>query len=92
MAITILRRVLSYDGSYNRRFIRGSRTVLSNHAYGSAFDINARWNPLGALPPADNEEGSVQTLVEIANRHGFYRGGHYRGRPDGMHFEVARLL
>jgi hypothetical protein len=37
------------------------------------------------------EKGSVRELVPIANRWGFYWGGHYNGRPDGMHFEVAFL-
>jgi Putative peptidoglycan binding domain/D-alanyl-D-alanine carboxypeptidase len=32
-----------------------------------------------------------QTLVGIANDHGFYWGGHYSKRLDGMHFEVAQL-
>jgi hypothetical protein len=88
----LLALVLTYDGSYNARFIRGSRSVLSNHAYGSAFDINTRWNPLGAVPALAGEEGSVRELVSIANEHGFYWGGHFNNRPDGMHFEVARLL
>ncbi|SEG11262.1 M15 family metallopeptidase [Marinobacterium lutimaris] len=88
----VLRTVLTYDGSFNARFIRGSRTTLSNHAFGSAFDINARWNPLGAIPVAMGREGSVRELVAIANQFGFFWGGHFKGRPDGMHFEVAKLL
>ncbi len=88
----LLHRVLTYDGAYNPRFIRGSRTTLSNHAYGSAFDINYRWNRLGAIPALEGREGSVRELVGIANEHGFFWGGHFQGRPDGMHFEVARLL
>jgi hypothetical protein len=37
------------------------------------------------------KKGSVRELVPIANKHGIYRGGHFKGRPDGMHFEVARV-
>lgn len=88
----LLDRVLTFDGSYAPRFIRGSRTRLSNHAFGTAFDINARWNPLGAVPALAGREGSVRELVSIANEHGFCWGGHFRSRPDGMHFEVAKLL
>jgi len=88
----LLNRILTYDGSYNARFIRGSRSKLSNHAYGSAFDINAAWNGLGRIPAQSGERGSVRELVEIANAHGFFWGGHFRGRADGMHFEVAKLL
>lgn len=88
----VLDNILTYDGSFNARFIRGSRSTLSNHAFGSAFDINARWNPLGAIPMARGREGSVRELVDIANQFGFFWGGHFNGRPDGMHFEVAKLL
>ncbi len=88
----LLDRILSWEGSYNARFIRGSRVKLSNHAFGSAFDINARWNRLGVIPAATGSEGSVRELVAIAEEHGFYWGGGFRQRPDGMHFEVAKLL
>jgi len=91
-AAGVLSRVLTYEGSYNPRFIRGSREKLSNHAFASAFDINARWNRLGAVPAAPGREGSVRELVDIAAEHGFFWGGHFQGRPDGMHFEVAKLL
>lgn len=87
----LLEQVLTYEGSYNPRLIRGGST-LSNHAYGTAFDINYRWNRLGAFPTAAGKHGSVRELVPIANEHGFFWGGHFKGRPDGMHFEVARLL
>lgn len=81
--------VLTWDGSFAPRFIRGSTTVLSSHSHGSAFDINARWNPLGAVPARVNAKGSVRRLVAAANELGFYWGGHF-SRPDGMHFELAR--
>jgi len=88
----VLHHVLTYEGSYNPRFIRGSRATLSNHAYGSAFDINYQWNRLGAIPALEGQTGSVRELVTIANAHGFFWGGHFKDRPDGMHFEVAKLL
>ncbi|MCZ2155172.1 MAG: M15 family metallopeptidase [Bryobacterales bacterium] len=88
----LLGKVLSFDGSYVPRFVRGSRTVLSNHAFGSAFDINSKWNKLAAVPALAGERGSVRDLVALANQHGFYWGGHFRGRLDGMHFEVAKLI
>lgn len=87
----LLDRILVYDGSFVPRFVRGSRTVLSNHAFGSAFDINEKFNKLGHRPALVGEKGCVRELVSIANRWGFYWGGHYNGRPDGMHFEVAVL-
>jgi peptidoglycan hydrolase-like protein with peptidoglycan-binding domain len=85
----LLDRVLGYDGSFVPRFIRGSSTQLSNHAFGSAFDINADENRLGARPALVGTRGSTRELVPIANKHGFYWGGHFGSRPDGMHFEIA---
>lgn len=86
----LLGDVLSWDGSYVPRRVRGART-LSSHAFGIAFDINARWNPLGHTPALAREPGSVIRLVRLANQYGFFWGGHFRSRPDGMHFELARV-
>ncbi|MDR6952509.1 soluble lytic murein transglycosylase-like protein [Ancylobacter sp. 3268] len=88
----LIDRVLTYDGAFVARFQRKSPTKLSNHAFGTAFDINAAWNPLGVEPAAIGEKGCVRELVPLANQHGFYWGGHFNTRPDGMHFEVAQLL
>lgn len=87
----LLNLVLTWAGSFVPRFIRGSRTTLSNHSFGTAFDINVPWNPLGAVPALVGQKGSVRELVKIANDNGFYWGGHFT-RLDGMHFEVAKLL
>lgn len=88
----LLPLILTFGGSFVPRFIRGSRTVLSNHAFGSAFDINVAWNQLGHTPALVGQKGSVRPLVPIANEYGFYWGGHFNGRKDGMHFEVAKIL
>jgi len=87
----LLNRILSFGGGFVARFVRGSRSVLSNHAFGSAFDINEAFNPFGQRPASNGRKGSVRELVPIANRHGFYWGGHYQSRKDGMHFEIAVL-
>lgn len=87
----LLHLVLSFDGSYVARFVRGSTSVLSNHAFGTAFDINVAWNRLGAVPALVGQKGSVRELVGIANENGFYWGGHFT-RMDGMHFEVAKII
>jgi hypothetical protein len=87
----LLNLVLTWEGSYAPRFVRGSRSILSNHAFGSAFDINLAWNRLGTLPALVGKKGSVRELVSIANDNGFYWGGHFT-RLDGMHFEIARLV
>lgn len=84
-------KILTWHGSWVPRFVRGSRTTLSNHAWGTAFDINAQWNGLGIIPTKKNQKGSVVELVELANEWGFYWGGGF-SRPDGMHFEIATIL
>jgi hypothetical protein len=84
--------VLTFGGSWVPRFIRGSRTSLSNHAWGTAFDINVQWNMLGAQPALKGQKGSTRELVLSAYEHGFSWGGHFQGRPDGMHFEVSRII
>ncbi|MEO1193440.1 MAG: M15 family metallopeptidase [Pseudomonadota bacterium] len=87
----LIHLVLTYAGSWVPRFIRGSRRTLSNHAFGTAFDINAAWNGLGKQPAVVGRKGSVRLLVPIAHQHGLYWGGHF-SRKDGMHFEVAKIL
>jgi hypothetical protein len=87
----VLSDIVTWDGSFVARFIRGSTTVLSNHAFGSAFDINASFNALGAEPAYPDKQGCVFDLVSIAHDHGFYWGGHFSSRRDGMHFEVAQV-
>lgn len=86
----LLDRVESWGGAFVPRFVRGSRSVLSNHSFGSAFDINMAQNPLNGEPAALGQHGCVQELVPLAHRNGFYWGGHF-SRRDGMHFEVAVL-
>jgi len=82
--------VLTYGGSFAPRFVRGSRSTLSPHAHGSAFDINVAWNGFGATPARVGAKGSVRRLVPSANELGFFWGGHFTKR-DGMHFELVRV-
>jgi len=91
-AKSLLPLILTFGGTFVSKPMRGSRTVLSNHAFGSAFDINVAWNPLGHTPALVGQTGSVRPLVSIANEYGFYWGGHFNTRKDGMHFEVAKIL
>lgn len=85
-------RILSFAGSFYPRFIRGSNKTLSNHSFGSAIDINAPENWLNQKPAPVGAKGSLLELVPIFNAFGFFWGGHYQSRLDGMHFEVARLM
>lgn len=86
----LLHLVRTYDGGFVPRKVRGSKTALSNHAWGTAIDINAYANGLGKTPAPVGRDGSVIELVPIAHAFGLYWGGNF-SRRDGMHFEVSVL-
>jgi hypothetical protein len=86
----LLYLVKTWDGGFYPRYQAGSTTKLSNHSWGSAFDINAGWNGFGARPPAVGKPGSVLLMVPTAQERGFAWGGYFP-TADGMHFEVAEL-
>lgn len=83
--------VEGWAGSWVPRFVRGSRSSLSNHAWGTAFDINVPWNGLRRTPAHAGQRGSVRELVPLAAKLGWFWGGWFK-RKDGMHFEVSKLL
>ena len=74
------------DWGYCYREVRGSQTVLSNHASGTAIDLNAKIHPLGragTFPLA-----KVPMIRALAKKYGLRWGGDFR-RPDEMHFEIT---
>lgn len=77
------------DWGYAERPIRGS-TVTSNHASGTAIDLNATSHPLGTQPAANFSASEIAGIRAIVARtEGCVRwGGDYTGRKDGMHFEI----
>ncbi len=85
----LLHYIKTCEGFWVPRLVRG-RNYLSSHAHGTAFDINYRWNQLGANPADWYEEGTVKPLVTVAEHYGFYWGGRF-SRSDGNHFEAAIL-
>jgi len=95
-AAGLLDRILTFEGGYAARFIRGTQSrsprPLSNHAWGTAFDINAGTNGFGQEPALMGQKGCVRELVAIANQQGFFWGGHFKGKKDGMHFELGKTL
>lgn len=104
-AADLLHLIRTFDGCFNPRYKRGKSpsdgahglkdsvdvTLLSNHAFGSALDINADDNPFGGPVAKIGRRGCVREMVEIANAHNLYWGGHYQSTKDGMHFELSRL-
>lgn len=73
-----------YSGAYNPRFIRGSTTKWSNHAYGAAIDINAEHNGFGT-----GHGNMPQPVIDAFKRQGARWGGDYSHRSDPMHFEFC---
>lgn len=84
-------RILRFDGSFVPRFQRNSHTSLSTHSWGSSLDLNAAWNDFESPPAGLGMKGCLLEVVKIANDHGFFWGGHFSSRIDGMHFELSRL-
>jgi hypothetical protein len=74
------------DWGYAFRDIRGA-TTLSNHASGTAIDLNATQHPLGAENTFTDEQ--ARTIRRLCRKYGLRWGGDYRNRKDEMHFEVV---
>lgn len=89
-------QIITWDGCYNRRVIRGyekkyeqvkktspidAMKYLSVHSWGCAFDINAAWNRLGAESTLSKE------MVQTGKDAGLTWGGNFK-RIDPMHFEM----
>lgn len=70
------------SGGYNYRNIRGSDR-LSQHAFGTAIDLNALTNQLG------QNTSDIPQAAQLARKHGLEWGGNWKGRPDPMHFEYT---
>lgn len=72
---------------YNYRAVRGA-TDISNHASGTAIDINAPRHPLGATGTFSAAQvAAIHDLLAEFN-HAIRWGGDYPGRKDEMHFEI----
>jgi hypothetical protein len=100
----LLRELGPFNGCWAPRFVRQSGTLvqrrakcailakhhrtdrLSNHTWGLAMDFDAKHYPLGKPVPADDVR---HELARIAKLHGIAWGGHYKHRPDGMHWELV---
>lgn len=99
----LLTKILSFDGAFVARFKRFAGTLdqrfarartataadLSNHAWGTAFDLNAFWNRQGKPPCPETLTGTVLPLVALAEAHGFAWGGLFHHTIDPMHFEYV---
>ena len=81
-----VKELKTWDGCYNRRLQRGSRTKWSIHSWGLAIDCNAAWNGLGKTPTFS------KAFVKCFTDAGFDWGGNFGGsRVDGMHYQLAAI-
>jgi hypothetical protein len=74
------------DWSYAYRNVRGDTDNLSNHASGTAIDLNALWHPLGKRDTFTKEQQAI--LDVLCKKYGLRGGYTYKTRPDDMHFEI----
>lgn len=78
------------DWSFAVRAIRGQTHGYSNHASGTAIDLNSTQHPLGTSVSHSFSKKQIaeihKILREMDNVVRF--GGFYSGRPDPMHWEI----
>lgn len=76
------------DWGYAERPIRGSSTTLSNHASGTAIDLNAPKHPLGVRNTFTKAQAAA-IRQQLKVYEGALRwGGDYKNRADEMHVEI----
>ena len=75
------------DWGFAYRDVRGVPGKLSNHASGTAIDLNATKHPLGQI--GTFEANKVPMLRALAHKYGLTWGGDYKNRKDEMHFEIS---
>lgn len=79
------------DWGWAYRVIRGQVSGLSNHASGTAADINATKYPLGTDRMTRLMKARIRLRLQLYR--GCIRwGGNYRTRLDQMHIEIDRDL
>lgn len=75
---------------YAERLVRGSSSTISDHASGTAIDLNAPAHPLGVIVAETFTRDQVHAIHAILEYcEGVVGwGGDYRNRPDGMHLYI----
>ena len=94
ISLQVYKEINTFDGLFNIRYIRGSKTKLSIHSWGLAIDLNASDNPLGynkAQCKAKLLRPFTDLFDEIWSDTGWTCGSRFK-RADGMHFEYTHHL
>jgi len=90
----LYKEINTYDGCFNPRYIRGSKTKLSIHSWGLAIDFNAGHNPLGhtrEMAEAKGLEPFTIDFINVFRNLGWTCGADFK-RSDLMHFEYTKHL
>ena len=74
------------DWGFAYRDVRGVVGKLSNHASGTAIDLNASRHPFGQV--GTFEPGKVPMIRALAHKWGLTWGGDWK-RADEMHYEIS---
>ena len=74
------------DWGFCYRMVRNTSDKLSNHASGTAIDLNASRYPLGKQT---FEPDKIPMLRALTKKYGLTWGGDYKGRKDEMHYEIS---
>lgn len=85
-------RPITNAGTCVQRTITNNESRLSNHALGTAIDLNSAENPYNGTQAARGTAGSVAEIADVCADFGIYWGGWYSGRKDPMHFEAVRIM
>jgi hypothetical protein len=76
-------QIRTFNGCFEIRKIRGSKSVLSVHSWGAAIDLNARLNPLGSFGTWDKK------FLDIMTKQDIICGQNWDCRKDPMHFSMV---
>lgn len=89
-AAGLMDEISLWCGSFVPRTIKGSSSVLSDHALGIAFDLNC--DTLRRGKPFDPKQfPDFMKVVDIFGKHGFAWYGVGKAPDDPMHFQAFRL-
>ncbi|MBN8918540.1 MAG: M15 family metallopeptidase [Rhizobiales bacterium] len=80
---------LGHEGMLCARFVRGSRSAISNHSWGTAIDLTLE-GKLDTRGDGKTQAGLLE-IYSIFNAHGFFWGAAF-STEDAMHFEASDEL